>query len=469
MIKKISIFFVALLFQGIFNISFAQRDTLKYAVDLISTTATGAYAPFWFQNQDYDLVSFNPNSIGLLAGVYKDFSHRYRHFDYAAKVNGMIRADEKDTKAYLHEYYIQSRFYFIDLIAGAREEHLGSQDSTLSCGGFLFSENARPMPKITAGIEHFRAIPYTRGYVEIKGALSHGWFTDNVYSTGVMLHHKYVYLRFGGKLPVRFQYGFEHVVQWGGYIPGLGQQPEGFSDYLKLFLGKSGGSNASLSDQINALGNSIGSQSVRLDGNIGNFEIGAYWQNIFEDSPVRLIGFGMNTPDGLWGISVRNRKLKYISGLLYEYLNTTDQSGPFHDLDGIVYGGADGYFKGQQYGFGWSYYGRTIGTPFITSPVYNQDGKPGSQNTRVRVHHFGAEGEAARFKYRMLLSFTQNFDTQDQMKPSTDLLLNINRTFTGLANTNIGLSFALDRGSMYGHNTGFMLTLSKRGVICPAR
>lgn len=448
---------------------YAQKDTLKYSVELTGLTSTGDVSPFWFQNNAYGTVAYQSNNIRLRTGLFKDFSHKNKYFDYALKADFLLRtASGSKTDFYFHEYYVKAKVWFVDLVAGAREEHLGNQDSTLSSGGFLLSHNARPMPKLTAGIEHFTAVPFTRGYVEIKGALSHGWFTDNIYSTGVLLHHKYMYVRVGGKLPVRLQYGLDHVAQWGGFIPGWGQQPSGLSDYIKVFMGKSGGTNAGISDQINALGNSIGSKSLRIDADISDFEIGAYWQNIFEDGPVRALGLNMNVEDGLWGISVRNKKFPYIKGILYEYMNSTDQSGPFHDSDGIVYGGNDNYFNGQ-YGFGWTYFGRTIGTPFITSSVYNTNHSLRLLNTRVQMHHFGAEGDIKGFDYRILCSFGKNYGSYDApystLKSSASLLLTVNKTFQQLGGINIGCSFAADKGAMYGDNAGFMITLKKQGGI----
>jgi hypothetical protein len=466
--KKKYVIITGVMLISVIHFCFSQKDTLKYSVQLSGLTSTGDNSPFWLQNNSFGTVSTNPNSVSLRAGVSKDFSHRHKYFDYAFKTDFLLRTDADKTDIYFHEYYLKAKVWFVDLTAGAREENLGNQDTTLSSGGFLFSHNSRPMPKITAGIEHFIPVPFTYGYLEIKGALSHGWFTDNIYSSGVLLHHKYLYARVGGRLPVHLQYGLDHVAQWGGYIPGWGQQPSGFSDYLRVFLGKSGADNAGLSDQINALGNSIGSQSLRLDVRASEFEIGTYWQNIFEDGPVKPIGLTMNVADGLWGISIRNKQFPFVKGLVYEYLNTTDQSGPFHDRDGIVYGGNDSYFTGQ-YGFGWSYFSRTIGTPFITSPVYNTNGSYQTVNSRVQVHHFGVEGDITGFQYRMLLSLSKNYGTYNipfvEMKRSTDFLLEVNKTFPKLADINAGCSIAFDRGTMYGNNAGVMVTIKKQGAL----
>ena len=81
----------------------------------------------------------------------------------------------------------------------------------------------------------------------------------------------------------------------------------------------------------------------------------AYWQVINEDGPIRFIGRGMNNTDGLWGICAVQTRWPFIEGVTYEFLNTTDQSGPIHDRDGAIYGGNDSYYQNGIYTQGWTY------------------------------------------------------------------------------------------------------------------
>ena len=265
----------------------AQSDTIKYDIGFTGVASTGKYAPFWLQSNRYGLISSSPISADIVVGFSKDYGNKTRLFDYGFKANLLLQTSANSTNTYFHEYYVKARFSVFDFILGAREENLGNQDSSLSCGGFLFSRNARPMPKLTIGIEHFTAIPFTQGYLEIKGAISHGWYTDNIYVKNLWLHHKYIYGRIGGKLPVHFQYGFDHVAQWGGIVPGFGQQPTGLKDFIDVFFAHAGGSDATTNDQFNALGNHIASQSMKLDIDISDFRIAAYWQKISEDGPIK--------------------------------------------------------------------------------------------------------------------------------------------------------------------------------------
>jgi hypothetical protein len=447
---------------------YAQRDTIMYEAGILGLASSGTYSPFWLQSNQYGKVSSAPTSADISIGINKDFGHKTGLFAYGFKANLLLQTYDSKTTVYFHEYYAKARLLVFDLIVGAREEQLGNQDSTLSCGGFLFSQNAQPMPKITVGIEHFTPVPFTHGFLEIKGAISHGWFTDNIYDQNVLLHHKYAYLKLGGKFPVHLQYGLDHVAQWGGYIPGWGQQPTKFNDYIDIFLGRSGGSDANISDQINALGNHIISQSMRLDVDISDFKISGYWQNLSEDGPIRVIWNTMNLPDGLWGISIRNKNFPFIKGIVYEYLNTTDQSGLYHDKDGIIYGGADNYFN-AEYRTGWTYFSRTIGTPFISSPLYNSDGNVSILNNRVQVHHFGIEGDIYGYQYKALSSFSKNYGTYSNPYPemirNTSLALEVNKQIPKLLNINIGCKIGADVGKLYGNSVGVQISFRKTGNL----
>jgi hypothetical protein len=449
----------------------AQNDTIHYNIRLSGLSSSGAYAPFWLQSRDYGTTPSTPQSATFLVGVQKNFDHPDRLFDYNFKVSGFLSTDNLKTNLYFQEWYAHLRLLVFDLVVGSREEQFGNQDQTLSSGGFLFSQNARPIPCLTVGIEKYTPVPFTRGYVEVKGAISEGVFLDNLYMKNVLFHHKYIYLRFGGNLPVHLQYNFDHAAQWGGINPNsnTAATPVAFKDFIDVFTGGHGGSDANRSDQINALGNHIISQGVRLDADISDFKIGAYWQNLLEDGPIRLIGFDMNTPDGLWGISIHNNRFPFINGILYEYLNTTDQSGPFAGVDGVDYGGVDGYFTNGSYPSGWSYYSRTIGTPFISSPLYTKNINLSTLNNRVQVHHIGIEGDILSYQYRFLTSFSKNYGNYyppfPAMIQNTSMLLDVHKQFSGLSNIELGCSLGADFGKLYGNSVGIQFSIRKTGDL----
>jgi hypothetical protein len=208
---------------------------------------------------------------------------------------------------------------------------------------------------------------------------------------------------------------------------------------------------------------------MRLDIDISDFQLAGYWQDISEDPPVKFITSTMNVPDGLWGISLRNKHFPFIKGILYEYLNTTDQSGPYNDRDGIIYGGTDNYFNHGTYQNGWTYYSRTIGTPFISSPVYNKNGTVSILNNRVQVHHIGLEGDVSGYSYKFLSSFSKNYGTYGnpfpEMIQNTSMMLEINKQFPKLSNIQVGCSVGADFGKLYGNYVGCMISIKKTGNL----
>lgn len=445
----------------------AQQDTVQYEVGIQSVLSSGKTAPFWIHTGHYGHVPIEKNSLSVEIGVLKNYQHPNRLFDYSVGASAHVDGVGNSVHVDLHELFINTRLWIVNLNVGSRTKQHGNQDETLSSGGLLFSNNAEPIPTIFLGIEDFTPLIFKSGFLEVKGGLSHGWFMDDVYVQNMLFQHKYAYLRLGGKGMIRFQYGLDHAAQWGGNVPGYGQQPTSFKDFMNIMLLRSGSNSSIGFEQINMGGNHLISQSMRMDIRFGATEIGAYWQNINEDKPIRLMWRSVNVYDGLWGFSVKNKQFPIIKGILYEYLNTTDQNGPYHDKDGIVYGGADSYFNNYMYASGWTNYGRTIGTPFITSPIYNTDGSLQLVNTRVQAHHLGLEGEVSGYGFKVLNSYSKNYGNYSApfKKDAVSLLIEVNRHFEKLWGMEASLSVGADWGQMYGRNTGLMLRLSKHGEL----
>lgn len=447
--------------------AFPQSDTIRYETGISTVASTGKYAPFWLHNNRYGKIASSPTSALIFAGIEKEFENTHQLFDYGFKADMLLRSDKVKKEVYIHEIYAKARIFVFNFTAGSREQIFGNQDSTLSSGGLLFSKNVLPMPEIAVGIERFTPVPFTYGYLELKGGLRHGWFIDDIYTKVILLHHKYGYVRLGGKLPVHVEYGIDHVAQWGGTDPVTGPLPHGLKNFTRIFMAKSGGKDASLSDQINVLGNHLISQGFKLEADVAGIKVNGYWQNISEDRPIKFIGANkINKPDGLWGISIKSNTFPYVKGVLYELLNTTDQSGPYHDKDGLIYGGTDGYFGGA-YPVGWSYYSRTIGTPFITSPLYNENGALSTTNNRVRLHHFGIEGNIEGFEYRALASFSRNYGTYGSPVniPNNSFLLEVNKHIPLLTGFDVSCSVGGDFGEFYGNSMGVLFSIRKKGIL----
>ncbi len=452
-----------------------SQDSLEWSAELSGVASSGRYAPFWVHSASYGSISAMPYSGALLGGIYKTERQPHRWLDYSASAQVAMQVD-RSFHIYPHSAYFSARLYVFRITAGFKPDtyDYDTHCPQLTGGNMLFSQNARPIPRITISTNGYIPIPFLFGYAEFKAGLSHGWFIDNIYVRHSFLHHKYIGGRLGGNLPVNLSYEFHHAAQWGGVSPVHGDLGSSIHSYIRIFTAANGGNNNN--DQMNAEGNHVGSQQLALTAKGTGWRVTAYWQNFFEDAPIKPIWSSVNISDGLWGICIHQNHWLYIQGALYELTNTTDQSGLLHDIDGLVIGGNDGYFTNYIYRNGWNYYRMSLGTPFITSPIYNSDSKTETQtvNNRITAHHAGIYGDIKGYQYRLLCSHVTNYGIYNLYDiPSnrlvkshnTSLLVEVEHCFQKAWGLQFKLALAADIGSQFGNSFGGMLTISKRGII----
>ena len=462
------------------------RDSLSYMVSLSSTAGSGKYNAFWMQSDEEGCQALAPYSGSLRATIIKPATRPNRWYDYdgAVDIIGMAHSALPAPSAYLssgrfpvyqgahgsvivRRLYGHVRLYIIDISAGIMPIRDG-MDTPLGTGSLLFSRNAPAMPALRIGLDRWTPIPGLFGYAEIKGGLVHAWLSDNIGVRKAKLHYKWLGVQVGGKLPVNISYELHHAAQWGGYTLEGENLGNNFHAYKLTFLGKSGGN--SYNEQYNVLGNHIVSQQLTLTAKGERWHVQAYWQNLAEDI-LKVIGKGQNLTDGRWGISARQSAWPFINTLTVEYINTTDQSGPYHDQDGIVYSGNDCYYCNSIYTQGWTYYGRVIGTPLITSPLYNDNAAITTLNNRVRACHIGIGGDIYGFRYRVLATHVRNYgryqydDWYDMKNNNTAVMLEVNKHVPQAWGLDFGVRLAADFGTQFGNQFSAMISVTKKGLI----
>lgn len=455
----------------------AGADTMQYNIGVSALASSGRFAPFWLQSNMNGDISSSPFSGNVSAGVYKQAVHNERWWDYdfAVQLTGRVQSripgsafdmQQRMATGYFNQLYAHLRLYIFDITAGIKPMIYEMQDTALSMGSMVFSGNSQPLPRLTIGIDRYTPVPGCYGYFELKGGLTHAWLADNVYMRGSYIHHKWLALRLGGRLPVNISYELHHAAQWGGISPVYGDIGSDWQSFVNVFLARGGG--VMRNDQLNAQGNHVGSQQLMLTGKGNGWEVSMYWQNFFEDN-FAAIGDGQNLADGLWGISLKQTRWPYVQGVTYECMNTTDQSGPWHDRDGLCYAGNDSYYRNSVFVNGWNYFLRSIGTPFITSPLYNEDGTIYTLNSRVRVHYIGVRGDIYGFLYRVKLSYARNYGNDNTsravLSDNTAILLEVTKHSEQAWGLDFGLRIAGDFGTQWGNQFGAQITVSKRGII----
>ena len=455
----------------------AGGDTLRWQAGVHAVASSGSFAPFWLQSNMNGDVSSSPFSGNLSAGIYKESVHpeRWWDYDFAVQMTGRVQSPvagspfellQKRGTGYFNLAYAHVRLFVFDITAGIKPMIYETQDTALTAGSLVFSGNSQPLPRITVGIDRYIPFPGLYGYLEVKGGLTHAWVPDNIYIRGSFIHHKFAALRIGGRLPVNISYEFHHAAQWGGISPVYGDIGSDLKSFINVLMARAGG--VMPNDKLNAQGNHVGSQQLMLTGKGKGWEVSAYWQNFFEDN-FALIGNGQNLSDGLWGVSMKQTRWPYIQGVTYEFLNTTDQSGPWHDRDGLCYAGEDRYYRNLIFVNGWNYFYRTLGTPFITSPLYNADGTIHTLNSRVRVHHIGIRGDLYGFMYRIKASYARNYGndntSRDVTSTNTALLLEVSKHVEQAWGLDFGMRLGADFGTQWGNRFGAQITVRKHGII----
>jgi hypothetical protein len=456
----------------------SQTELPELRLELSSHMAAGENAPFWLVSNRFGTSTPEKGMGSLRAGFFSDPKLKDNiHLSYGLEV---INRYDGQNKVWFHQAYAEGVFFrLFRLKAGMREETTGNEYTPLSTGSIIWSSNARPIPMIEIGTPGYVEVPFTYGYFELKGSLAHGWFEKERYAKGVYLHKKNIYGRFGGKLPVNLVFGYNHMAMWGGDHPIHGKLPTDLDSFRRVFLAEEGDPDKTGTPDswvINRFGNHLGSRNYGIDVKTEKSLIGAYMQDIFEDNSGRK---RRNFPDGLWGIYWRSKEKKgLVTGVVYEYLQTSNQSGPLHDRNDTILGGDDNYFNHGTYQSGWTHHKMVIGTPFITSPVFNRNiDHPRNfriWNNRVEVHHLGIEGNLPfDLDYRILLSYSGNMglfastiSVPEEFHIPTSLY-----QWTGMMELqytvpfyplDLGLQVACDLGRMYGDNFGMGLRLGYR-------
>ena len=421
-----------------------QKDSILYIASVSALASYGGSAPFLMHTNSDGDISTAPFSGNLSIGILKPSTRPSRWYDYDfgvvvnARVNSPLNTEVSPLNpragVWFSNLYAHARLYIVDITAGIKPQTYGNSNPELSSGSLIFSRNAHALPRISIGIDRYTAFPGLYGYLAVKGGISHAWLNDNnPHVKGAMVHHKFIGFRIGGRLPVNVSYEFHHVSQWGGYSAKHGDLGNDFHSFMDAFLIRSGG--RLKTDQDNAHGNHIGFQELALHLNVKQVSASVYWQALFEDKSAAFIGAGMNATDGLWGLNIRQEQWPFIEALTVEVLNTTSQSGPVHDKDGLIYAGRDGYYHNSVYPEGWTYFTRVIGNPFIDP-----------YNNRVRMVYAGISGDIYAFRYRLAAAYAHRFGTYatPEESRSTSLLLDVSRTVPQAWGLEFGIRLSAD-------------------------
>ena len=407
----------------------------------LSASPSGSM-PFWAGANRYGVM---PDSNGGLAlvGMGSRFDES-KTIQWRFGLSAGLRTDKTDYKELLlDEAYASLRWQKIRLDAGlwhpsqhflAADAELGTLSTT---GGFsVLSGNARPFPGYSLNLEPWN-VPFTGGHLQLMGRFGDYFTTDTRYVRGSMIHNSEMMLR--GHIGRHFTVtaGLSLWSEWGGVSPTQGEFRKTFANYLRVITGRHGGDDAQGGERLNALGDHRGCEIIRFDWHTDAWTLSFQHDIPFDD----ISGMTFrNFPDGVNTLCFSLRdKSQWVSDVVYEYVNTMNQSGTeerrpateaeiaakdprlYTAPDGTVYtitGGADNYFNNYLFCSGWTGYGRCMGLPLFfprgtTEGTWSRAGiTMGIWSNLLQAHHLGVSGSIAKvLPYKLMLTYSESQGT----------------------------------------------------------
>lgn len=473
--------------HGLSQTSHSPQKT-SYQLETVGSAATGDHTPFWINSNTYGVMPLDAGN-GYLRGQVHHHQLLGNGFYWSAGLDALVVAP-REKNVYIQQLYAEIGYKSLLLSVGSKEQYISLWDKRLSSGDMIQSANARPTPEINIQMPAFTEIPWTKGWLQVKGHVAVGRSFDNdylkdfvnptqEYTQDILWHHKSAFLRLKdsrNQFPLYGSVGLRHIAQWGGSStdPAIGEQPHTFKDFMRVFLGRSGGEGATSSDKVNVLG----SHHISYDFQVGfaqkDWNLQAYYQHLcFDKSGLTF----RNRTDGLWGLQLDLPRFSPIQKVVIEYVTTKNQSGPFHfiDFDHEKHpgrgGGADDYYNNGEYPTGLSYFNQAIGSPLLPSPIYNKNGTLGFLNNRIQDWHIGLEGNvSAVVFYQALITVMNGWGTAEEpflrQKTGVSLGLKIDYTPQRLKGWTFFGSLAGDTGNILGEKSyGLSIGIRKQGIL----
>jgi len=383
------LFCLLILLVGGGTAAHGQMPPLDYQVFVKGQGAVGSTTPFWHYANTRGQYRPGATVDGVSGASLALPFRREGGLDWSLGGTVVGRLSDHTNTLHLLHLYGKVQYRAVRLSVGRFPETIAATQPSLSMGSLMVSRNAPPVPKIKLFTPSYVNVPFTDGYVQVRGRWSDGVLGANRTVERPRLHQKTFYLRFNvGSLAASG--GLVQNTTWGG----KGQSNE-LIDYVHLFVG----SQAGTEQDDNRVGNTIAAYDFALQYTLENWRLRATRLFYLEDT----VSMRFRSPwDGMWAASLRRTNDRgWIDGVLYEHINTIQQDA----LPEGPPGRAD-YYHHFIFSSGWTYKGTVIGNPLMRfSPEENR-----IVNNMIIAHHLGITGSpTSRLGYTARLTYSRNY------------------------------------------------------------
>jgi hypothetical protein len=468
---------------------FAQSNKpVTYSAEFGGMYSINNRAPFWLRSNQFGIVPDSGNTVFFRQNLHTKRDTSNKRFKVNAGAE-MVAIVGEDVKLILPEVYLNMNFGKAQLLLGRKKLIHGFTDTTLSSGSVTWSGNALPLPEIQFSIPEY--INIFNGNIGIKGHFSHAWFGNQQFARGYYLHQKSIYGRIGkpnGK--IKLYGGVLHHVQWGGrpkydipedkWLTVNQQFASGWHVYKDVVFPFNNpprdSARVATFDFENRYGNHLGQVDIGGELNLAKFRWLFYKQLPFETGQT-FSSLG-NLDDGVYGISITAKKSEsWFKKVVFEFVHTTNQgmyrSGFLRLIgyEGKHYGrNQNFYFNHAQYLDGWSYEGKTVGSPFLIPTPEIRDEKSYdtrnyfNNNNNIKAGYMGLITSVSGVIMEMRISLSKNFgssanileESANQLSFAHKMAVPIPK-LGGIINLNVGI----EQGDLIRDNYGIILSFKK--------
>ncbi len=415
MLKSLFLVLLLMIASGVYSQEL-KSNLPEIKASMGSYVSSGEDLPFWMTSNQNGIFTFHHSSyqliqLGFERPLAKD---SLKNWDLFYGTNLVYGFSGKTSDFQFNQYWIGTRYKWLILKAGAKPEPVLYNGLSSTNGNMDWSNNSRSVPGISLSTNGYIPFFFAKKWFSFKALYAENLLNDRRFVDNPHLHRKSLIGRasFGS---INLSMGLDHWVYWGGTSPVYGKLP-GFDNYFRYIVALKGGANSPNNERNNASGNSLGIYLFTFEKDFHNSKLTFYYNHPFEDRS----GLEMdNAPDGLWGLHFGLKRKNILSDFVYEFQNTTNQSGTYNMVEvgntGRFTGrGNDNYFNNWIYKSGHVYYNHMMGSPVFV-PVIDANGiSKGFDNTRILLHHIGLSGWLnERLTWRSLISFSRSFGTYD--------------------------------------------------------
>ncbi|SKB60040.1 capsule assembly Wzi family protein [Dyadobacter psychrophilus] len=468
-----NLFLMLLLYVATQAGGFSQDSTLHYSAEIKGALAS-TQTPYLFHTNTYGVIPTSGSFALAQASFHKLYNqHNPRFFQWSAGAEFVARAN-KSSSVFFTDLFLAAKAGPVEVSIGQRKEFYGLGDSLLTTGSVAISSNARPYLKIQISTPHFVNIIPGNDIISFKFSYSDGLFgpAKSIYGNRITvpetyLHQKSIYLKLGKKSHILNLFaGFNHQVMWGGEDKIFSGGLKRSEAYGYVVLGKPWAASR--------VGNHFGTIDVGVQLQGKSWTTFLYRQSIYEDGSIANVS---NITDGLNGLRFKRNTRQYdsfrLNTILLEYVYTKYQGGDVFDFVTGTFG-RDNYFNHYVYSQGWSYKGRTLGTPLI-APQHLMRGELRSSpnlftaNNRLIALHAGIDGSINKVTFLLKASHSINSGTYNRpfsgSLNQTSLLARTEIPLTFMNESHLNLSLGTDFGHFYPNNTAILIGWRKSGFI----